>query len=202
MTLQPKYFQYLESAKQAEVAEKLRSEGFVVEIDKPLNNVSFDLVAQKGSHKLAYAFKAGSSPRTSPASLVRLQEAARDAGLEFRIVVVRPPQRSNVQVDHLTEQLTKYMTDEAFPNELDILSTHTRIEEVSEVEVSDVHIVQEAITVSGTGTVSVELKYGSDSAESPSSGNAFPFQFSATLDHHGRLAHVEKLAVDTSSFYE
>jgi hypothetical protein len=202
MTLQPKYFQYLESAKQAEVAEKLRSEGFVVEIDKPMNDVSFDLVAEKGSLKLAYAFKAGSSPRTSPASLVRLQEAARNAGLEFRIVVVRPPQRSNVQIDHLTEQLANYMTDEAFPNELDILSTRTRIEEVSEVEVSDVHIGQNAIKVSGTGTVSVALNYGSDSAESPSSGNAFPFSFSASLDHHGNLQHVKELVVDTSSFYE
>jgi hypothetical protein len=202
MTQQPKYFQYLESAKQAEVAEKLRAEGFVVEMDKTLNDVSFDLVAEKGARRLAYEFKAGASSRTNPANLVRLQEAARDAGLEFRIVVVTPPPRVNVKIDRLTEQLTGYMMREASLNELDILSTHTQIEEVGEVEVSDVHIGQNAITVSGTGTVSVALQYGSDSDEIPSSGNAFPFRFSASLDHQGNLKQIKELIVDTSSFYE
>ena len=202
MTQQPKYIQYLESAKQAEVAEKLRAEGFDVQVDKTLDDVRFDLVAEKGGRRLAYEFKAGSSPRTSQKNLQRLQETARKRGFEFHIVVVMPPPRVNVTVDRLTEQLTEYMIDQSFPSELDILSTHTRIEEVGELEISDVHIGANAISVAGTGTVSVELKYGSPSNDAPSSGNAFPFRFAANLDHHGKLVSVNELAVDTSSFYE
>jgi hypothetical protein len=134
--------------------------------------------------------------------LNRLQRAAKDAGLEFHIVVVTPPPRVRVEVDRLTEDLQDYMINEAFPDELDSLSTHTRIDGVSDLEISDIHVGHGEIRVAGAGAVDVELKYGSHSDDVPSSGDAFPFSFKVVLSPEGRLKSVEELTVDTSSFYE
>jgi Holliday junction resolvase len=202
MTQQPEYLRYLESAKQAEVAEQLRAEGFTVETYKQLGDVQFDLIARKGPKAIAYEFKSGQTARTNREQLNRLQRAAKDAGLEFRIVVVTPPPRVRVEVEQLTEELQDYMINHAFLDELDSLSTHTRIDEVSDLEISDIHIGNGEIRVAGSGSVGVELQYGGDSDGVPSSGDAFPFRFRAVLTPEGQLKSVEELSVDTSSFYE
>jgi hypothetical protein len=202
VTQQPDYLRYLESAKKAEFAERLGAEGFTVETEQSLGDVRFDLVARKGLRSIAYAFKAGRSAKSSRERIERLQQAAKQAGWEFRIVVVNPPPRVHVEVERLAEQLQDYMINESFPDELDTLSTHTRIDGVSDLEISDIRVGHGEIRVEGTGSVDVELKYGSDSDDIPSSGNAFPFEFRVVLSADGQLHSVEELNVDTSSFYE
>jgi hypothetical protein len=214
MTQRPDYLRYLESAKQAEVAERLRAEGFTVETGQALGDVSFDLVARKGSRSIAYEFKAGRFPKSNRADLERLQRAAKRAGWEFHIVVVNPPPRVHVEIDNLAERLAEklperlaeqlhdHMANDSFPDELDTLSTHTRVDGVSDLEISEIHVGNGEIRVGGIGSVDVELKYGSGSDDIPSSGDSFPFDFKVVLSPDGHLKYVEKLNVDTTSFYE
>jgi len=202
MTQRPEYLRYLESAKQAEVAEQLRQQGFVVEANSKIGDSEFDLVARKGPEGIAYEFKSGQSARTSRQALDRLQRVAKQAGLEFRIVVVTPPARVQVEVERLADDLQDYMINTSFPDALDSLSTHTRIGGVADIEISEIYVGNGNIRVAGTGSVEVELKYGSDSDDVPSSSDAFPFSFQVVLSSDGRLHSVEELEVDTTSFYE
>lgn len=201
MTARPDYLRYLESATQAEFAERLRGDGYSVESDSTYGDVQFDLVARKGAQSIAYEFKAGRSPKSSREKMERLQQAAKLAGFEFHIVVVRPPSRVNVEVDDLGSQLLDYVINESFPDELNSLSTHTIISGVSDLEISDIHVGKGEIRVAGTGALEVELRYGSDS-DGVSNEDAFPFEFKAILSADGRLQMVEELIVDTSSFYQ
>ncbi len=205
MTQQPSYLRYLEAAKQAETADRLRAEGFQVEDQATVGDMEFDLVAKKGATRLAYEFKAGNSPRTTKKNLIRLQQAAALAGFEFRIVVVNPPPRVRVQIDSLADRLLQELIDN-FPAELDILSTHTRIDGVSDIEIADIRVKQDETTVSGRGSIDVELQYGSESDRDGDSASglydSYPFDFKATLGAGGDLISLDEISVDTSSFYE
>lgn len=199
MTGQPDYHRYLESAKQAEFADRLRAQGFSVEAGQRVGDLQFDLVARKGAQAIAYEFKAGRSPKNGHDRMERLQRAAKQAGYEFHIVVVNPPPRVSVEVENLAARLRDYMRNDRFPLELDQLAPHTRISGVRDLEIAEIYIGQGEIWVAGTGAVEVELQSGSTD-DGFESGDAFPFHFKAVLAADGSLKEVEQLSVDTSSF--
>ncbi len=204
MTQQPSYLRFLEAAKQAETAEALRADGFSVVQEFRVGDTLFDLVAEKGSQKLAYEFKAGKSSKTSRDGLHRLQQVAAQQGWQFRIVVVTPPPRVHVEVDRLQQHLLEHLMDN-MPAELDQLSTHTRVCGLSDVEIFDLRMTNEEVRVSGTGSVDVEMAYGSGSDQDSGEGailfDSYPLNFTAILESTGELQSVV-WAVNTSSFYE
>lgn len=201
MTQYPDYLRYLESAKQSELADQLRLDGYEVETDKIIGDGSFDLVARRGDQAIAYEIRSVGSRRVTKEVLRGLQESAKRAGLEFRIVIVNPPPRVKIQIPLLKSELLDYVTNQSFPDELNSLSTHTLIEDVVDIEISDIRIDQVGIHVEGNGTIDVTLQYGG-SLESTSNSDAFPFAFSAMLNPDASLASVEHLTVDTSSLSE
>jgi len=201
MTSQPDYLRYLASARQALLADQLRDEGYTVQTNYPAGELSFDLVARKGTRAIAYEFKSGPSPRTTRQGLRSLQEAANREGLELRIVVVNPPPKVRVEFEYLSDHLLHHMFDH-FPQALDSLSSHTEIDGVCDLDISEVAVRDGSLHVSGSGIVDVTLGYGSDSDEGPSSGNAFPFVFKVKLATDGSLESVDTLDFDTSTFYE
>jgi hypothetical protein len=201
MTNRPDYLRYLESATQAEFEDRLRAEGYSVQVEESHGGVQFDLVARKGAKSVAYEFKTRQSPKNGRESIERLQRAAKAAGFEFHIVVVNPPPRVNIEIENLASQLHEYL-NEWLPDELDSLSTHTSISGVCDLDISDIRVGKGEIRIAGMGTVDVDLQYGSDSDDVPVGGDAFPFHFKAVLSAAGELSKVEELNVDTSSFRE
>jgi len=89
---------------------------------------------------------------------------------------------------------------------LDSLSTHTRIEEVSDVDIESIHFTRDYILAYGTGAVSVSLQYGSDGdldrGDGVESNDSFPFTFTARLNPNGTILELQDFEVDTSSFYK
>lgn len=91
-------------------------------------------------------------------------------------------------------------------NELDILSTHTRVDEVSVDEIYVTSIDRDYIYFSGSGTVSCELQYGSDSDVSNDNGyvtsDSYPMEISGKIDVT-EIKYIElvSVSVNTSSFY-
>ncbi len=205
MTAQPSYLRYLEAAKQAETAEQLQAQGFTVESEVEIGGTKFDLVARKGAQELAFEFKAGKSSKTSKQSLQKLQQVAVEQGWEFRIVVVVPPPRVHVEVDVLKQHLFDHLLNHT-PDALDQLSTHTRVDGLSDLEISDLRVKGDEMKIRGTGSIDVELNYGSgldqDSGQGAGLYDSYPFSFAATLEVAGELVSVDELRVDTSSFYE
>jgi len=202
MTQQPPYYRYLETAKQADVADQLRGEGYSVESDVRFDDAVFDLVATRGSHKLAYEFKAGRSERTNREYLERLQQVARRHGLEFHIVVVSPPPRVHVEVDSLADQLHKKLAEATLPPELSTPSTHASIERVGSVNISDIRVGKGSIQVAGRGEVKVLLRTSGDSSDEPANEDWLWFDFRVLLTADARISAVEELVIDTSTLDE
>lgn len=203
MKQSPEYLHYLEEAKRAETADRLRLEGFTVELEKQIGDAKFDLVARKGDQLVAYEFKSVGSKRITRDAMVQLQQSANRSGVEFHLIVVNPPQRVTVEIDNLKSQLLDYVINVSFPQELDSLSSHTRITDLADIEVSDIRVNGGGINVRGTGNVGVTLEYGGgNERDGTEMSDFYPFHFSAKLDPHSTLSSVEEFTVDTSSFYE
>ena len=96
------------------------------------------------------------------------------------------------------------------PSELDSLSTHTRPDEVSDIDIDEINISSKSIFIKGNGVVSVEMQFGSDSDQNNDDGfkinDNFPFDFALTLGYNDEnkleIVDVQKVEIDTSSYYE
>ncbi len=200
MTTQPDYLRYLEAAKQAEVADQLRREGYLVEQHKLIGNETFDLLATKHGRTTAYEFKSAGHRRFSKQELNKLQQTAAQAGYTFRMVVAVPPPRVDVEIERLSEYLLAHLVAD-IPSELDLLSSQTVIDSVHDISVESVKVHHGEITVTGSANVVVTLQFGG-SSDSVSNIDAFPFHFEAILDADGALASIQNIHVDVSSFSE
>lgn len=91
--------------------------------------------------------------------------------------------------------------------ELDELSTHTQVEDVEVEELKVVGIDARFVIMKGTGTVYVELVYGSGSDERRGDGarmsDQYPFSMTvnASTNDFSQLT-IDVLRVDNSSFYK
>jgi len=95
-----------------------------------------------------------------------------------------------------------------FFDELDCLSSHTRPQGASDVEVNELTFDESWIEFSGTGSVDCDLQYGSDGDVGRGDGvegsGSYPFIFSGRAPI-GDLSRIQidrdSIKIDTSSFY-
>ena len=95
-----------------------------------------------------------------------------------------------------------------FFNELDCLSSHTRPQGASDVEVSKLTFNEEWIEFSGTGSVDCDLQWGSDGdverGDGLESSDSYPFTFSGRVPI-GDISRIEidksSIEINTNSFY-
>lgn len=203
MTEQPDYLRYLQSAKQAELAEQLRADGFSVETDKRLGNAAFDLVASKGKQQLAYTIKPAGGKQIDKVMLRRLQDSARIAGMEHHIVLVFPPRPVHVEIDDLREMLRNYAIENGVADDIETASW-VSIDDLTDLEIEDIHLAGSLLHVKGTASLDVILRHGGGEPEGVTVGNSYPVDFDARLEHteHGLQLEHAHFNVDTSAFYE
>jgi hypothetical protein len=109
----------------------------------------------------------------------------------------------------IEDLLFHYMVSN-IPPELDELSTHTRINEVLDINLNEVLVEGERIRAAGDGIVNVALQYGSDADQVNDGGERFldnyPFGFEVFLTRNRKnqleVQSMERLRVDTSSYYK
>jgi hypothetical protein len=90
---------------------------------------------------------------------------------------------------------------EEIPNELDQLSTRTRLESVTLEELENFDTSAKFPVLSGSASAEVELNYGSR-RDGFSHETSFPLQFFAQVNPDTFEISIESLNVDTSSFEE
>ena len=95
----------------------------------------------------------------------------------------------------------------AIPSEIDELSTHSSIDEVTDIEFDIENMNHELITIQGTCSVGVELVYGSDSDRRNDSGTEFsenyPMKFKIFININNLDDREYDFSrIDTSKFYE
>lgn len=104
-------------------------------------------------------------------------------------------------VFHLVDsKLTEHLMEE-IPNELEELSSGTRIDGIMIEELEDFDTSSAFPVLSGSGHADVELNYGGGS-DGFSSEQSYPFQFYVQIDPDTFDVSVDSVEVDTSAFYE
>jgi len=196
---------YLEKAKVEEISEELKKQGYIVNLEKQYGEYRYDIVAKKGKSILLFEIKTGSN--LIGKSKVLSQMAAYTKALKnvkFELVIVNPPKEKEIEIENIENIIYAYIINEATPNKLDILSTHSRIEDISDVEIVNIKINGGEIKIKGNGLVGVTLQYGSDSDNKSEKAveyiESFPFEYEYTLNSNLKIISCEKLTIDTSSF--
>ncbi|NPV06956.1 MAG: hypothetical protein HPY83_03200 [Anaerolineae bacterium] len=198
---------YLEQARIEELAKDLEAKGYRVSRDVRVGDLVADLVAERGEERLIIEVKTGETLRQGVEQIRQLARlAAEQPNTTFRLSVANPPRAKSIEIANLGDVLFGYLVNQATPEELDGLSSHTQVEGVADVEVLHTEVSLDEIHVVGSAVVKVRLQYGSDGDVTRGNGlvdhDAFPLEFDVTLNHALQLVRVNRLAVDTSTFYE
>lgn len=114
----------------------------------------------------------------------------------------------NIYEDILYNHILELMMEETF-NELDILSTHTRVEGISLGQIKILDINTEDIQIEISGQVEVKLQYGSDSENCNDECTYFDSYSFNTIEKYIPILNplnvsidCEDIIIDTSSFYD
>jgi len=211
MEIKKKYLgKYLHDLAIEQIAEDYIQKGYDVSREEKLGKYRADLIARKNSEQIVIEVKAGKMNPEKRQKIAGVADYIRDlGGYEFLVVVATPPKEKILQIENLEMLINEYFHSE-FPSELDVLSTHTRPDEFSDIEIDEINIADENIFVKGNGVVSVELQFGSDGDQSKGDGflsyDKFPFSYEVTLaynsDRELKIIEVEKFEIDTSSYYD
>ena len=109
--------------------------------------------------------------------------------------------------EFLFNDITKHIYNDYIDSDLDILSTHTRIEDVSGIEFSIQKISKNHIFIKGTAVLDVNLQYGSYSEIRRGDGTVFYMDFDLNFsvkininDLHEKEYKYEP--INTDKFYE
>lgn len=196
--------QYLEAAKVEELAADLQQQGYRVVRDARLGDQQFDLLAERDGQRVAFEIKARSRLAEATGDVVRLREAARAAGLsDFRLVVVTPPRVVSVEIENLEAKLGAYMLWNETPPELAALSSVTRVEDVTNVEIESVSIHPSHIQVRGSATIDVELNFGGGSDQNGVTvSESLPLTFDLDLSPELEIVQMNQLHIDTGEYAE
>ncbi len=198
---------YLEQAKVEELMQQLEVQGYQVEREVALPNGEqphrrLDLVARKGDQVIAYEIKAGNALPGAAAQLAYLRSQARQAGYnDFRLVVVWPPRRVDVEVEGLASILLESLQSH-MPSALVELPGRMSITDVADIEIDKLRVSADRIFVRGASVVRVELNdEGEDNRDGLALDEPFLCRFQLDLSHDLQIIDAE-IEVDTSSWHE
>lgn len=208
MATRDKYLaHYYEKATIDQLVEEYRLKGYNVTREVRLDKYRVDILAEK-DNSLTYIEVEGKrldgSARKRLSEIENLVNSIPNA--RFIIVPARYSEEKSIVFNGLDDILYEYMMED-FPDELDELSTHTRIDEVDSVILDSIRIYGQDIVIKCSGQVSVYLQYGSDSDQEGMKPMtmSFPFEFEGTVswvEDNYRVTEVDMLRIDTGEYYK
>lgn len=191
-----------------QLSDDYREKGYIVKTDVSVGPYRVDLVATKGEETIYIEIKTHSENPDAKRRIKAMADYFKTVdNAKFIVVVSRIPDFKKIEFDNIDSVLTAYFTLE-FPSDLDALSTHTRIDEVHDVSISEICIEDGKLIVTCKGMVGVTLQYGSDLDQEPGDEPmymSFPFKFKGTIIYDGKDYSVDdcdELEIDTDAFYE
>lgn len=209
MEIKKRYLQkYLHDIAIDQIAEEYQQKGYLISKKEKLGKYESDLIARKENETVVIEVKSGKMTQDRKQVITELGNYVRKQGnFKFLIVIATPPKEKKLEIEEIEDLLTKILIED-FPSELDELSTHTRLEEVTDIDIDEIYIDGKNIFVKGDGVVNVELQFGSDSDQNSGEGSknhdSFPFDFQVTLEYDAvnklRIAEVDSLAIDVSAY--
>lgn len=193
-----------------QLCEEYISKGYTVAREVNMGEFEADIIATKGNDTLIIEVKAGKMTPEKRNDILKISEFVKQKeNHKFKLVVATPPKEKKIEIFDLEELFTQNFIQE-LPDELHELSTHSRVEDVSNIEIEEITVTHEAeVLAKGFGIVNVDLQYGSDgdqdSGHGFTSSDNFPFDFEIVLAYDDKkklvIDQIVKLSIDTSSFY-
>ena len=190
---------FLAQAATEQLLADLQSEGCKVSRDVKFGPVQADIVAEGPNGELTvFEVKvpgpAQVSSWTRKASV--LQREVRASGGRFKLVLVRRPRETTIEIDGL-ENLIRDELTENIHQDLGVLSNRTVVDDVSGLEISSLLIHRENTEIEGQAVISVTLNGDDDEAFAQ---EYFPLQFTAILDRSNHMTRFE-CEIGLSSWY-
>lgn len=199
---------HLRAAYLEQLEETYDRRGYETTVDFEIESgIRIDFLAVHDTSAVAYEIKTGRFTTEQRSQLHRIRTLLKEhySRAEMKLVILNPPQSLHIEIEDIEIQLLSDITEEGIPDELDQLSTHTEIHEVTGVGFDWIKVERDCIVASGTGQVSVLLVYGSESDHRRGDGaewaESFPFRFDITLDRDLRVVESD-YHFDTDSFFE
>lgn len=191
---------HLTEAAIEQLADDYARQGFEVQRDVQLGGATADLVARKGDEVLVFEVKAGQwTPEKREASRRLRDHAVQEQGARFVLVLAPRPRDKSLEIEGI-EEILQELIETHCQSELSEISTHTRVSGVTDVDLSSIVAGAEWIEVMGSGSVELELQFGSDSDLDRDQGftsrEIVPFTFHILLDGDLKPKQVLSLTLD------
>lgn len=208
MKIDYEYLQkYYHQMAEDQIADDYRKQGYTVSTEYQLGKYRADLFVENGKEKVVIEVKTKRLNAQSQKRLSELAEYVKTLGdYKFRVAIVTPPKNRHIVVNGLEEALSLEMNS-CIPDDIDVLATHSRIEDVSDIDIQTITVKGNKINCIGTGVLEANLQYGSDSDLSNDDGwdtvASFAFTFNVSLTVEGnRISKIDTndIQVDTSNF--
>lgn len=212
MEIRRQYIQkYLHDIAIDQLADDYISKGYHVDKEKMVGRYHADLVAEKENETIVVEVRTGKMTPQKRSEIAGLSDYVRNQeNHKFLVVLANPPTKKQINIPNIKSLLLNYFLDHS-PDELNNLSTHTRITSVEDVNIYEVTVVEQGdIIAKGNGLVETELQYGSSSDRRNDEGTTleevFPFNFEVVLtytsDNDLHVSDMITLTIDVSGWYQ
>lgn len=185
-----------------------KKRGYTVATKERLANTDFqaDLVARKEDSMIILEIKTGIINTIAKQQIKKMSEVIKDIypNAKFRLVAVNYPDENDINIENIEEIILDFFLSNGMPSELDELSSHTTIDEVTDVLINSIDITSGIINMICEAHIVVVLDYGDKEEDTPFR-MSFPFQMKASLSMEGDkivVRDIDELIIDTSEFYK
>lgn len=191
-----------------QIADDYREKGYTIKRGVRVGPYKVDLSARKDDEAIYIELKTHSENPEAKRRIKALMDYFKknEPNAKFIVAISRIPELKEIKFDEIETILSDFFTINV-PPDLDILSTHTRIDEVHQVNINAISIQQGNFYITCNGMVDVSLQYGSDSEQEIGDEPiriSFPFKFKGRIRYNGQDYSVEEyneLKIDTDAYY-
>ena len=195
--------QGIEHSAVQKITKELIKDGFSVTdkyyLQSDNKKVRFDLYAEKGSDRRIYELKIGKN-KIQNKQYLALQDAAKSMEARLYIVYLEVPHSKEIEFDGLEQMIYEDLIND-LPSEIDCLSTHTTIDSIDNVEIDSINISTDTINVSGSGTININLQFGSNMdlkhGDGIEEGDSMDFHFRLTIDSNKKQITKHYYKIDS-----
>jgi hypothetical protein len=201
---------YLHSIAIDQIADEYSTKGYKILKEERIGDFQADLVAKKQDETIIIEVKTQKLSREKKQAIIKIGDFVRQhKNFKFLVIIATPPKEKKLSIDNIENELLNSFMD-SMPDELDMLSTHTTIEEITDVDIDEINIDNQYVFVKGAGVVNVLLQYGSDGDQDRDDGfktyDSYSFNFDVTMEYIKNkgfeIIELNDIDINTSSFYE
>jgi hypothetical protein len=183
-----------------QITSEYQQKGYKVINDPDVDGVQADLMAVKERDVIVFEVKAGEWSEEKRQAVKQMRnKAVHNLGAKFKVVLVNLPKTPDIYVEGL-ESLFTELLPERYADAFAQLATHVAIEEVADIEITDLSAKSNEIEVRGTASVTLNLQYGSNDDVENDVGlrvaESMPLYFHVLLDNNLQPKEVRELELE------